>query len=189
VFGGQVDGKIFNDLWAFDLNTRQGGTWSNLPKASRFLHSVLVTFPSLMAKILYLIFGGADGRYYYNDSWVFDTTTRLWSELKCIGYIPTHREGHGAAIVDDVVYVLGGRDVNGHDLGDLRALEISNERWYTFQKMGCSIPQTSSMCWTLGTSSTAPMKPAHRRLHPTLPRVESLLLLSSPIFRRYDFGK
>lgn len=72
-------------------------------------------------------FGGTDGQYHYNDTWSFDIATRKWSELQCIGFIPSPREGHAAALVDDVVYVFGGRGVDGKDLGDLAAFKISSE--------------------------------------------------------------
>jgi hypothetical protein len=64
--------------------------------------------------------------------------TNLWSQLDCIGYIPSPREGHAAAIVDDVMYIFGGRMEDGADLGDLAAFRISSRRWYTFQNMGPS---------------------------------------------------
>jgi hypothetical protein len=41
-------------------------------------------------------FGGANGQYHYNDIWLFDVSTRT-------GYIPSPREGHAAALVDDVM--------------------------------------------------------------------------------------
>ena len=47
--------------------------------------------------------------------------------MSCIGYIPVPREGHAAAMVDDVIYVFGGRDVNGKDLGDLAAFRTTSE--------------------------------------------------------------
>ena len=71
-------------------------------------------------------FGGTDSQYHYNDTWTYDTTTRTWGELHCIGFIPSPREGHSAALVDDVVYVYGGRGVDGKDLGDLGAFKISS---------------------------------------------------------------
>lgn len=71
-------------------------------------------------------FGGTDGAYHYNDTWSFDLVTSTWTELSCIGYIPTPREGHAGAVVDGVMYVFGGRDVNGKDLGDLAAFRISS---------------------------------------------------------------
>ena len=61
-----------------------------------------------------------------------------WMMLDCIGYIPAPREGHAAAIVDDVMYIFGGRTEEGADLGDLAAFRISSRRWYTFQNMGPS---------------------------------------------------
>ena len=71
-------------------------------------------------------FGGTDSQYHYNDTWTFETATRTWAELHCIGFIPSPREGHSAALVDDVVYVYGGRGVDGKDLGDLGAFKISS---------------------------------------------------------------
>ncbi|KAH9046305.1 hypothetical protein EDB84DRAFT_1586938 [Lactarius hengduanensis] len=84
------------------------------------------------------IFGGTDGRYHYNDTWMFDITTRKWTELQCTGYIPSPREGHAAALVDDVMYVFGGRGVDGTDLSDLTAFKLSTQRWFMFQNMGPS---------------------------------------------------
>ena len=72
-------------------------------------------------------FGGTDGNFHYNDTWRFDTITKVWTELNCIGYIPVPREGHAATLVDDVIYVFGGRSVDGKDLEDLAAFKISSE--------------------------------------------------------------
>ena len=72
-------------------------------------------------------FGGSECQYHYNDTWVFDTQTRVWSELNCIGFIPSPREGHSAALVDDVMYVFGGRGLDGKDLGDLGAFKLSSQ--------------------------------------------------------------
>lgn len=71
-------------------------------------------------------FGGTDGNYHYNDTWCFDPSTGTWAELSCIGFIPLPREGHAAAIVDDTIYIFGGRDVKGKDLGDLAAFRLSS---------------------------------------------------------------
>ncbi|OBZ78636.1 Tip elongation aberrant protein 1 [Grifola frondosa] len=138
IFGGQVDGEFLNDLWAFDLNSlRTKATWELVepvegsPRPPKRTSHICVTY----GEKIYL-FGGTDCQYHYNDTWVFDTTNNTWSELTCIGFIPSPREGHAAALVDDVIYVFGGRGVDGKDLGDLGAFKISNQRWYMFQKMG-----------------------------------------------------
>ncbi|KAF9015562.1 hypothetical protein BDQ17DRAFT_1341282 [Cyathus striatus] len=139
VFGGQVDGEFLNDLWAFDLNSlRTKAAWelyepSTPERPARRTGHICITYEDRI-----IVFGGTDGQYHYNDTWTFDLQTRRWTELQCIGFIPSPREGHAAAIVDDVVYVFGGRGVDGKDLGDLAAFKISNQRWYMFQNMGPS---------------------------------------------------
>ncbi|ORY28504.1 hypothetical protein BCR39DRAFT_535012 [Naematelia encephala] len=140
VFGGQADGAFMSDLWAYDIKQLSGDaqhTWEKIqyttpPPPPRTGH-VLVSHQGKL-----LLFGGTDGNYHYNDTWSFDLSTGEWTELSCIGYIPVPREGHAAAVVDDVVYIFGGRDVNGKDLGDLAAFRITNQRWYMFQNMGPS---------------------------------------------------
>lgn len=138
VFGGQVDGEFLNDLWSFDLNSlRTKAVWeliepnSTSPRPSHRTGHVMVSYGEKL-----VVFGGTDSQYHYNDTWTYDTASRTWAELHCIGFIPSPREGHSAALVDDVVYVFGGRSVDGKDLGDLGAFKISNQRWYMFQNMG-----------------------------------------------------
>ncbi|RPD82328.1 hypothetical protein L226DRAFT_556194 [Lentinus tigrinus ALCF2SS1-7] len=138
VFGGQVDGEFLNDLWSFDLNSlRTKAAWELVepvegsPRPPKRTSHVCVTYGEKI-----ILFGGTDCQYHYNDTWAFDTNTKTWSELTCIGFIPSPREGHSAAMVDDVVYVFGGRGVDGKDLGDLGAFKVTNQRWYMFQKMG-----------------------------------------------------
>ncbi|KAF8274017.1 hypothetical protein EI94DRAFT_1768885 [Lactarius quietus] len=140
IFGGQVDGEFLNDMWAFDLNSlKSRPTWESYEpapgndKPPRRTGHASVTHGDRI-----LIFGGTDGRYHYNDTWMFDVTTRKWTELQCTGYIPSPREGHAAALVDDVMYVFGGRGVDGTDLSDLTAFKLSTQRWFMFQNMGPS---------------------------------------------------
>ncbi|KAL1951460.1 hypothetical protein VTO73DRAFT_609 [Trametes versicolor] len=154
VFGGQVDGEFLNDLWSFDLNSlRSKATWELVepiegsPRPPKRTSHVCVTYNEKI-----ILFGGTDCQYHYNDTWSFDTTTNTWSELNCIGFIPSPREGHSAAMVDDVVYVFGGRGVDGKDLGDLGAFKISNQRWYMFQKMGpAPSPRSGHAMASMGT--------------------------------------
>ncbi|KAG2737490.1 galactose oxidase, partial [Suillus brevipes Sb2] len=78
-----------------------------------------------------IVFGGTDDQYHYNDTWSYDTDTRTWSELQCIGFIPSPREGHAAAVVDDVIYIFGGRGIDGKDLSELAAFKMSTYRVQT----------------------------------------------------------
>lgn len=96
-------------------------------------------------------FGGTNGFQWFNDVWCYDPTINQWAQLDCIGYIPVPREGHAAALVDDVMYIFGGRTEEGADLGDLAAFRISSRRWYTFQNMGPSpSPRSGHTMTTVG---------------------------------------
>lgn len=71
----------------------------------------------------------------YNDIWYFDLVTHIWYPIAAVGYIPLPRESPGATLVDDTLYIFGGRGANG-TLGDLCAFRIHSKRWYTFENMG-----------------------------------------------------
>lgn len=99
---------------------------------------------------LYL-FGGTDGVHWFSDVWTYDPRTNAWTQLDCIGYIPVPREGHSATLVNDTMYIFGGRSQEGNDLGDLSAFRISSRRWYMFQNMGSSpSPRSGHSMTTFG---------------------------------------
>ena len=78
--------------------------------------------------IIFCRFGGRDeGKHRFNDTWSFNISTRKWNEIQCTGSIPSPRSGHAAVLVDNVMYVFGGRDTDGTILGDLTALDMSSE--------------------------------------------------------------
>ena len=62
--------------------------------------------------------------------------SKTWTELACTGYIPCERERHAAALVDDIMYVFGGRGVDGANVGKLAAFKVTSKRWFMFQHMG-----------------------------------------------------
>ncbi|KAL8778807.1 MAG: hypothetical protein Q9213_007242 [Squamulea squamosa] len=145
IFGGQVEGYFFNDLVAFDLNALQnansrwemlipnsadGGPPEGQVPPARTNHTIVS-----WSEKLYL-FGGTNGTQWFNDVWSYDPRQVAWTQLDCIGYIPAPREGHSAALVNDVMYIFGGRTEDGTDLGDLAAFKITSRRWFTFQNMG-----------------------------------------------------
>jgi hypothetical protein len=85
----------------------------------------LLPSSSPLVTILYS-FGGTNGQCDYNDTWSFDISTRKWTELQCTGSIPPPRHSHAAALIDDVMYVFGGRD-DRRVLGDLIAFKLSSK--------------------------------------------------------------
>lgn len=105
--------------------------------------------------------------------WSYDPRVNAWTRLDCIGYIPESREGHSAALVNDVMYIFGGRTEEGTDLGDLAAFRITSRRWYTFQNMGPSPSPRSGHSMTAfgnqivvlaGEPSSAPRDPGELSL-------------------------
>ena len=72
-------------------------------------------------------FGGSDGSHYFNDTWSFNISTREWTKLQCTGSIPSPRADHAAVLVDDIMYVFGGRAPDRTRYGDLTALNLSSK--------------------------------------------------------------
>ncbi|CAG8887884.1 unnamed protein product [Penicillium egyptiacum] len=178
VFGGQVEGFFFNDLIAFDLNqlqnpankwevlisnSHEGGPPPGQIPPARTNHTIV----SFNEKLF--LFGGTNGVQWFNDVWSYDHITNSWTEIDCVGFIPAPREGHASALVNDVMYVFGGRTDEGVDLGDLSAFRISTRRWYSFQNMGPAPSPRSGHSMTAfgkqiivmaGEPSSAPRDPA-----------------------------
>ncbi|KAJ8461875.1 hypothetical protein ONZ51_g11264 [Trametes cubensis] len=138
MFGGQVDGVFFNDLWSFDLHSlRKKPTWRLVEPVERYLRPPKRTSHTWITyENRIILFGGADCDRHYSDTWEFDTTAKTWSELNCTGIIPSPREGHSAAIVGHIMYIFGGRGSDGRDLGDLFAFDISDRRWHSLENIG-----------------------------------------------------
>ncbi|KAF8492381.1 hypothetical protein F5888DRAFT_1618986 [Russula emetica] len=140
IFGGWSAKGRLNDIWALDLDCLNSNPfWESYEPAPgnekplpRHGH-VSVTIGDRI-----IIFGGNGGRSDFNDTWSFNISTRRWTELQCTGSIPSPRAGHAAVLIDDVMYVFGGRVIDGTLLGDLTALNLSTQRWTTFQDIGPS---------------------------------------------------
>ncbi|KAI9252108.1 hypothetical protein BY458DRAFT_536036 [Sporodiniella umbellata] len=84
------------------------------------------------------IFGGTNGRQYFNDLWSFDLTTHTWTKIAVDGTVPAPRERCSSAIIDDALYIFGGRGDEGTELNDLCGYKIKNRYWSAFQNMGTS---------------------------------------------------
>ncbi|GJJ09850.1 hypothetical protein Clacol_004074 [Clathrus columnatus] len=125
IFGGQSDGCFRNDLWAFDFNTVTTPVWEKYHPSDSISPPPRANHICVAYNEKIYMFGGTDGLFHYNDTWEFDVVRRTWKELSCIGYIPTPREAHAATIVEDVMYVFGGRNTNGKDLNDLAAFNLT----------------------------------------------------------------
>ncbi|KAI0789910.1 hypothetical protein C8Q75DRAFT_733250 [Abortiporus biennis] len=123
MFGGQLNGEFLNDLWEFDLNSlRSKAMWELVEPAEGsckpshstghmcYLRGETFLLVVLIANITIMTLG-------------FSTRTLVYGlSLTALAL----SEGHAAALVDDVIYVFGGRGVDGEVLGDLRAFRLSS---------------------------------------------------------------
>ncbi|KAF8482629.1 hypothetical protein DFH94DRAFT_373498 [Russula ochroleuca] len=145
VFGGVADRGHLNDVWAFDLNSLNSNPVWNLYEPApgdekpppRNNHVLVATGDRI------ILFSGTGNGKRYNDTWTFDVSTRKWTELECTGCVPSPRGSHAAALVDDVMYVFGGRDVDRRLMGGLIGLKLSTRQWLMFQKGGPSPSERS----------------------------------------------
>lgn len=73
-----------------------------------------------------IIFGGGQGPTYYEDIYIFDTTTRRWSKPEMvIGKGPTARRAHSAVLYKNKIWIFGGGN-GATALNDVWTLDVSN---------------------------------------------------------------
>ncbi|KDQ56133.1 hypothetical protein JAAARDRAFT_321646 [Jaapia argillacea MUCL 33604] len=113
VFGGQFLHQLLDHLWVLDM---ESGSWDlvkprpGFPKpAARLGHSCVAQSDEIF------IFGGTNGRQCFKDLWKFNFDDRQWSELSPSGGSPPPRHGHAVALLNGVLYILGGRDGDDKD--------------------------------------------------------------------------
>lgn len=82
---------------------------------------------ALFHKLYYGSFGGTNGNRLFNDIWSFDLKSGVWTRIEAAGFIPVAREGCASAMVDDAIYILGGKSENGVELNDLCAYRIKSK--------------------------------------------------------------
>ncbi|OMH81510.1 Tip elongation aberrant protein 1 [Zancudomyces culisetae] len=73
--------------------------------------------------------------------WMFDTSTAKWEEIHVKGQVPPARYGHAAVIVEDTMYIIGGRRLTGEPIMDFIAFKIKSKLWFTFPEQGLKWPQ------------------------------------------------
>ncbi|KDN35663.1 hypothetical protein RSAG8_11406, partial [Rhizoctonia solani AG-8 WAC10335] len=128
VLGGMQDHvKALHDLWSLDLYSLEQGTpkWEPIEPAPGSLSPpgrgghVMVAYEGQL-----YVFGGSNAKQTRNDTWCFDMTTRVWTELKCFGDLPSSRAFLAAALVGNAVYIHGGLDNEKKALGDAWSFKI-----------------------------------------------------------------
>ncbi|KAL7334693.1 hypothetical protein PS15p_200283 [Mucor circinelloides] len=151
VFGGCDTSLCFNTLYILDMDTM---TWSKPrtinqqgPPPCR-AHSCTVVERDLgsgkRSHQLY-IFGGGNGPDYFQDIYVLDVETLVWSKPNIEADTrPSKRRAHTTCLWDDKIIVIGGGD-GARALDDVHMLDISNPhaqvlRWEKLQTSGSPPP-------------------------------------------------
>ncbi|KAG0167232.1 hypothetical protein DFQ28_006396 [Apophysomyces sp. BC1034] len=144
VFGGCDIKTCFNTLYVLDMDTL---TWSRprtsgqVPPACR-AHSCTVvegkdSNGGRPVHYLY-VFGGGDGPNYFNDLYVLNRETLVWSKPNTEGTPPSPRRAHTTCLWNDKIIIFGGGD-GARALSDVHALDISDPsrlRWQQLNPTG-----------------------------------------------------
>jgi N-acetylneuraminic acid mutarotase len=109
--GGQLaSGEATNILEIYDIGNGQWFAGAPLPVAC--IAPAVVAFEGRL-----YVFGGWDGKRYYDMAFEYDPAANQWNELPAM---PTARAYAGAAVAGGRIYVIGGRN----DSGDLDVNEV-----------------------------------------------------------------
>lgn len=114
IFGGGDGVRALNDVWRLDVTDVTKMTWK-LISAPTLGSSVDKSKPKArgyhtanMVSNKLIIFGGSDGGECFQDVWIFDVETLIFSLVKTPISFP--RLSHTATIVGSYLFVIGGHD-------------------------------------------------------------------------------
>jgi len=140
VFGGQKTftkyPKWYNDVHTFDTETC---TWEKIQT-----HGTAPP-PAAGSLLLYkgsnlVLFGGGyweqefpkENIKYYNDTYMLNIETRVWTKLDVAGMPPDPRGGHGAIIIGKNMLITGGYFTDGSawpTFGDAFVFDLETKVW------------------------------------------------------------
>jgi hypothetical protein len=127
LFGGRDGGRVFDDLWAFDLDTAK---WRRITPtggapAARFGHEA-----AWLPGHGLVVFAGQSGGKFFNDVWIFDPTTSRWDRQPDGGDVPVPRYGSCSGIgPDGRLWISHGFTEDGVRFADTKAYDFGAGRW------------------------------------------------------------
>ena len=119
VYGGQ--GDITNALMEIDTNT-----WKVTYKKT-ILNEILESHTAQMHNSKMIVYGGYMSSTINDNLLIYNTENCSWSKMPVIG--PPNRSSHTSTIIDNNMYVFGGRNEYGVRLSDLWILNLLNYKW------------------------------------------------------------
>ncbi|CEP08195.1 hypothetical protein [Parasitella parasitica] len=141
VFGGCDTSLCFNTLYILDMGSQQG------PPPCRAHSCTVVERDSGSGRRSHqlYIFGGGNGPDYFQDVYVLDADTLVWSKPNIeLDTRPSKRRAHTTCLWEDKIIVIGGGD-GARALDDVHMLDISNPhaetlRWEKLETSGAPPP-------------------------------------------------
>ncbi|KAJ6240236.1 hypothetical protein M0813_24579 [Anaeramoeba flamelloides] len=138
IFGGEdIDSNVYNDLYYFDL---ENGEWK-IEKVYQGESPEPRTECSLNIIGTYLfLFGGTNKKTRLGDFHIFLTETGEWiNEPETTGTQPTPRSGHASAVIENQIWIFGGRNDEGVVLNDLYCLDCNTYTWFCVEPANNSL--------------------------------------------------
>jgi hypothetical protein len=126
LFGGRDGGRVYGDLWRYDLGK---DTWARLSTPSgpapRFGH----TGTWLNGRGL-VIWSGQAGSAFFDDLWLYDAGGNRWQRLPGRGAVPLARYRSCAAVgPDGRLWISHGFTHDAGRFSDMRAYDFASGRW------------------------------------------------------------
>jgi hypothetical protein len=111
LFGGYDGVTYFNDTWIYDLGEN---TWTNITMAIKPSARANHAMATIDCTDNVVLSGGYNGDNYFDDTWIFDLSSKTWSEIQFSSH-PQARAGHTMATVYNTRNVIlhgGGNGTN-----------------------------------------------------------------------------
>ncbi|KAJ3437696.1 kelch repeat domain [Anaeramoeba flamelloides] len=139
IFGGQdMDSNVYNDLYSFDLENEE---WKivEIYQGESPEPRTECTINAIGTYIF--LFGGTNKKNRLGDFHIFLTETGEWiNEPETTGTPPTPRSGHASAIIENQLWLFGGRNDKGIELDDLYCLDCNTYTWFCVEPANNLIP-------------------------------------------------
>ena len=145
LFGGRDGSIVFDDLWAYDLET---DAWEALSPpsgpAARFGHEA-----AWVPDVGLVIFAGQAGADFFNDLWAYDPAEDTWTALPSAGDVPVPRYGSCSAVGDDGrLWISHGFTSDGVRFADTRAYDFASGTWTDETPGGAGpVERCLHVCW------------------------------------------
>ncbi|KAJ7538156.1 hypothetical protein O6H91_11G036400 [Diphasiastrum complanatum] len=119
VYGGDCRDRYLGELDILDLQTL---TWIKLEMADGIQPGVRAGHAAVTLDNKMYIFGGVGDRAYYNDVWMLDVDSRVWTLLDVVGPNPQGRFSHVAVLAGNDIAVYGGCGEDEQPLNEFMVL-------------------------------------------------------------------